>query len=309
MRLAPALPCLEYVRPASQAGWREDHMGGPRPTHERLGGRIGTGSIALLMVAFFVSNCAAYRTPVSRQTVAEARRATCDDFARAEVKRLGESVPAALAKGFFIGLSLDLLWVAEALYVGYGERPLQPLPAPPSPRGLPLASWAIGVSQLPRDAGRTNEEVYQQAVEICMAPVRLTSEFGRQDARVATSLEVLADCYTWQHRYALAEPLRREAITIWEGVFRPDDQRVARALDEHARVLRLLHRDEEAGSESQRAAMIRAQINRERERAPRTAEEHAPSVSCGFPLSATLFVVCRDTPRGQNVGTPPDDRP
>ena len=291
-------------------------MGERRQTHERLGVRIPTGAITLLMAAFFASSCAAYRTPVSHQAVAEAQRTTCEDFAQAEVKRLGESVPGALAKGFFTGLALDVSWTLGSLHMPPGSIPPGPFPNEPPlpglpPRGaVPLVSWAVGGSQLARDAEQTNKEVYKQAMETCMAPARLAEEFGRQHARVASSLELLADCYGWQRRYALAEPLRREAITIWEGVFRPDDQRVARALDEHARVLRLLHRDGEADSESQRAVLIRAQINRESSRTLSATEEHAPSFSCDAPFGATLFVVCRGVPRERNTGMPlANDRP
>src|SRR5262249_24954430 len=101
--------------------------------------------------------------------------------------------------------------------------PRSPRVGPPFPRvprparvptagAVPLVSWAVGGSQLARDAAQTNDEVYRDAIATCMAPARLAAEFGPQDARVATSLELLADCYGSQHRYVLAEPLRREAI-------------------------------------------------------------------------------------------------
>jgi len=277
-------------------------MVGRRPLHECFGLRTAAGVMTLLMAAFFVSSCAAHRTPVSYPTLAQAERAACGDFGRAEVKRLGESVPAAVAKGFFIGLALDVSWTAQTFGARLPPSSPQlawdgsPIPTTPPAGAAPLVSWAVGGFQLGRDAAQTNEEVYRDAIDTCMAPARLVAEFGPQDARVATSLELLADCYGWQHRYVLAEPLRREAITIWEAVFRPDDQRVARALDEHARLLRLLHRDQEANSESQRAAMIRTEIYRERERTVTPAEEHPASFSCDSPYGATLFLVCRHAP-------------
>jgi len=134
-----------------------------------------------------------------------------------------------------------------------------------------------------------------------MAPVRLAEEFGHKDARVATSLELLADCYGWQRRYAQAEPLRREAVAIWEDVFGPNAQRVARALDEHARVLRLLHRGEEADSLGQRAAMIRAQPHQDTVSAVSATSGHASNVFCDSPFGPTLFVVCRGVSRTWNV--------
>jgi hypothetical protein len=266
--------------------------------------------VTVLTAAFFVSSCATYRAPAASQTTAaEAQRATCDDFAQAEVKRLGEFVPAALARGFFIGLALDVSWATEASHVGYSAWPREPIadwppiPATPPAGSLPLVSWAVGGSQLARDAERTNEDVYQQAIDTCMAPARLAAEFGRRDARVAIGLEMLADCYAWQHRYALAEPLRREAVAIWEGVFGAGSQRVARALDEHARLLRQLRRSEEADALSYRADAIRARVRHETSTVAVTLE-HALTFSCDPPFSATLFLVCRGPSRDWTAGQP-----
>src|SRR5215470_13109839 len=126
-------------------------MVGRWASSERLGIRT---VITLVTTAIVASSCAAPRRPAPYLAVAEAERTTCEDFARAEVKRLGESVPAAFAKGFFIGLALDVSWALESVHVHRGAIPADPFPDEPvlstgPPRGtVPLASWAIGGAQL-----------------------------------------------------------------------------------------------------------------------------------------------------------------
>ena len=49
-----------------------------------------------------------------RLEVPDAQRVACDDFARGGVRPLGESVPAALVRGFLIGLAADLDQILSA---------------------------------------------------------------------------------------------------------------------------------------------------------------------------------------------------
>jgi hypothetical protein len=158
---------------------------------------------------------------------------------------------------------------------------------------------------LARDAAQTNEEVYVQAIDRCLAPARLVREFGPRDARVATSLEELADCYISQREYAQAEPLRREATAIWTTLFGPTDSKVARALDDHAAALRHLRRDLEADSLNARAAGIRAELAA-RKAAQRAADIRRPAMEhpCDSPVNAALFTVCRHAPSAPDIDTP-----
>ena len=278
--------------------------------------RIGTslratgasGSAALFMVVALLSGCAASGAPASAWKSADAHRAACDDFARGEVRRLGESVPLALARGFLIGLALDLDQLSQAVYFRYGADWIeQPWQIGPMVRlgTVPLGASLIGAPRLARDAAQTNEEVYAQAIDRCMAPARLVREFGPGDARVATSLEDLADSYMWQRKYADAEPLRREAAAIWTALFGPTDSKVARALDDHAAALRHLHRDLEADALTARATGIRAELAA-RKAAQRPADVSRPSKEhpCDSPLNAALFTVCRHAPSAPDIDIP-----
>jgi Tetratricopeptide repeat len=138
-----------------------------------------------------------------------------------------------------------------------------------------------------------------------MAPARLVRELGPGDARVATSLEDLADCYMWQGKYADAEPLRREAAAIWTALFGPTDSKVARALDDHAASLRHLHRDLEADSLNARATRIRTELAL-RKAARRPADVPRPSKEhpCDSSLNAALFTVCRHAPSAPDIDMP-----
>ena len=267
-----------------------------------------SGSAALFMVVALLSGCAAPGAPASAWRSGDAQRVACDDFARGEVRRLGESVPAALARGFLIGLAADLDQISEAVSLLHGVGwPEQPWQIGPMVRlgTAPLGASLIGAPTLARDAAQTNEEVYAQAIDRCMAPARLVREFGPGDARVATSLEDLADCYMWQRKYADAEPLRREAAAIWTALFGPTDSKVARALDDHAAALRHLHRDLEADALTARATGIRAELAA-RKAAQRPADVSRPSKEhpCDSPLNAALFTVCRHAPSALDIDMP-----
>jgi len=138
-----------------------------------------------------------------------------------------------------------------------------------------------------------------------MAPARLVREFGPGDARVATSLEDLADCYMWQRKYGDAEPLRREAAAIWTALFGTTDSKVARALDDHAAALRHLHRDVESDALTARATGIRAELAA-RKAAQRPADVSRPSKEhpCDSPLNVALFTVCRHAPSAPDIDRP-----
>jgi len=221
------------------------------------------------------------------------------------VKRLGESVPFSLVKGTVIGLARDVYVAAATIHprAGADDRTVPSLAeersALPVPNDLAwgLLPWSVlGGAQLARDAARTNHDVYEQAIETCLAPIRLARERGPTDVHVAISLERLATGYGWQHDYPQAEPLRRQALAIWETVLNPNDPRVATALEDYATVLQQLHREAEAGPFLARAAALRAQVG------PRVPD--LPVVSrpagrprCDSPVSVALFVVCRDAAR------------
>jgi Tetratricopeptide repeat len=232
----------------------------------------------------------------------DAQQAICDDFAKGEVRRLGESVPAALGKGFLTGLTIDIRRGSESPYVSPMHASSNDLSGVFLGTAAPLFA-VFGAVQRAQDAERTNEEVYGQAIRTCTEPAFLAQTFGPRDARVATSLEVLADCYMRQGKYAKAEPLRREAAAIWEAVFGPFDSTVARALDDHAIVLRDLHRAEEADTLSSRAAFIRIQLASPVTHV--TAETPKPSGKplCDSPVHAALFVRCRQNARDANADT------
>jgi len=270
-------------------------------------GRV-TKSIGLaLLGVLLTSGCVTHHVAATYPPLPPAEHEMCDDFARGEVRRLGESVPGAFLRGALIGLVLDTTRVAGALHGQYGAggEPFslltEPGGSPPASSGsgpqspsLALPWTLLGAPQLARDARRTNEEVYEQAMQTCMAPIRLARELGPRHAQVATSLELLANCYAWQRRYTHAEPLRRQALAIWEAVFGPDDPRVARALEEHATLLRELHRGAEADALSARAAGIRARRGSPEPGVPaRATTERVEVVRCDSSASAVLFVLCR----------------
>jgi hypothetical protein len=276
---------------------------------------------ALVAGVALLSGCATRGAVVGGAPSEETRRAACDDFARGEVARLGESVPAALAKGFLMGLAWDLDQIISpaasyfdgsyapglryrVVSVGHAASP----PGDDGPLAVhgrvgpvrytlrPVGASVIGGPMLARDAARTNDEVRAQALERCTAPARLAREFGPTDARVATSLEALADAYMRQREPAQAEPLRREVVVIWTALFGPIDSTVARAIDEHAAALRLLHRNVEADSQSARAAAIRAELAARLARRPLDIPRRSMPEPCASPAHASVFVMCRHAP-------------
>lgn len=277
---------------------------------------FATPGIAVLAAAVLLgSGCATHGAPVKVLAPPDVQRAPCEDFARGEVWRLGEFVPAALAKGFLIGLALDVSQILDFVSISYrgdqwAERLWPEYPRTerywlPGPAvrfdGAPFPASVVGGPLLARDAARTNDDVYAQAIEKCVAPARLAQEFGPRDARVAASLETLADACMRQREYARAEPLRREAAGIWTALFGPTDSKVARALDDHAAALRGVHRNAEADSLTARAAEIRATLGAFKAQPPADGKKPAIRHSCDSPVHAALFTLCRHAP------PPPDD--
>src|SRR5262249_38248188 len=137
-------------------------MLGARRRVKELGAHSATRLLALVAASLVVSSCATYRPPPTNQTMTEARRATCDDFARGEVKRLGESVPRALARGF-----VDRTGARRGVGSGERSRATQrdvarafagcphPSPRAPSRSGGPLF---VGHGWIPARTGcRPNE--------------------------------------------------------------------------------------------------------------------------------------------------------
>jgi Tetratricopeptide repeat len=262
------------------------------------------GTAGLLLIAAQLG-CAARRPPVPlvgpSAEVTEIQQTGCDEFARGEVKRLGESVPLALVKGTVIGFALDVSTVGATLHPHVGaddrtvpsflvERSSQQGPNDPA-RGF-LGSSVVGGPQLARDAARTNDDVYAQAIQTCLAPSRLARQLGATNVHVATSLERLATGYAFQHDYARAEPLQRQALAIWETILNPNDPRVATALEDYATVLRQLHREAEARPFLARAAALRAQVGL-RLPDPPAVTRAASHPRCDSSVTAVLFVLCR----------------
>jgi hypothetical protein len=145
---------------------------------------------ALIVGVALLSGCATRGAVVGGVTSEETRRAACDEFARGEVARLGESVPAARAKGVLMGLAWDLDQIISpvASYLSYAPGLRYPVvsvghaASPPGDDGpiamhglvgpvrytlRPVGASVVGGPMLARDAARTNDEVRAQALERC----------------------------------------------------------------------------------------------------------------------------------------------
>ena len=75
---------------------------------------------------------------------------------------------------------------------------------------------------------------------------------------MATSLNNLALAYSFQGKYAEAEPLFTRALNIWERAFGPDHPTLAQGLENYAALLRKTNRPVEAAKMEARAKTIRA---------------------------------------------------
>ena len=84
---------------------------------------FATPGIAVLAAAALLgSGCATHGAPVKVLAPPDVQRGPCEDFARGEVWRLGEFVPAALAKGFLIGLALDVSQILDFVSISYRDN-------------------------------------------------------------------------------------------------------------------------------------------------------------------------------------------
>jgi hypothetical protein len=91
--------------------------------------------------------------------------------------------------------------------------------------------------------------------------VQAARVFGDRDPRLGLSLSHLAQALVAQSKYMEALPFLDRSVLIQEnalGIRHPD---VALLLDDHATVLRNLHRTAEAEVSARRAAMIRSLLN------------------------------------------------
>lgn len=101
-------------------------------------------------------------------------------------------------------------------------------------------------SQIPDDtrwkqlsgAGRTFYEqgYYTDAEKAFLAALKEAERFGPGDARLAASLNNLAELYRAQSRYVEAEPLHKRSLAVREKVLGPEHPDVAQSLNNLALV-------------------------------------------------------------------------
>jgi hypothetical protein len=100
--------------------------------------------------------------------------------------------------------------------------------------------------------------VYDAAEELCLRPVILAHTLGPNHPDVAVALRDLANDYAYHEDYGGAQPLYRRALEIQERAFGPESADVTTTLEWYGRLLRAMHRDEEAAYIEARAQTIRA---------------------------------------------------
>ena len=99
---------------------------------------------------------------------------------------------------------------------------------------------------------------YAEAEQYLTVALKQAEKFGEQDARLATSLNTLAELYRAQGKYAEAKPLYRRALSIFQKALGPEHPNVATSLENYGNLLRKMGRDEEAEKMEARAKAIRA---------------------------------------------------
>ena len=82
--------------------------------------------------------------------------------------------------------------------------------------------------------------------------------FGTEHPSVAIDLNNLAILYDGQRKYNEAEPLHKQALSIWEKTLGPDHPHVASGLESYANLLEMTDRAHEAAELLERAKAIRA---------------------------------------------------
>ena len=97
---------------------------------------------------------------------------------------------------------------------------------------------------------------YDRAVIVAKKALELAEESGPNNVNVATSLNSLALLYKAQGEYALAEPLYKRSLKIYEKALGPDHPSVATSLENLASLYRLTNRHKEAKDLELRATEI-----------------------------------------------------
>lgn len=194
--------------------------------------------------------CAARKVEVApaapAPSVREEDHEACAAFARRQAKGVGpvDSVAGQTAKGFGYGLLFGLMTSGVGAFVG-----------------APIGAIVAGAR-----ATHANDEarkyVYSAAEEKCLKPVVLAATLGPEHPDVAVALRDLAIEYAYHEDYRAAQPLYPRALAIQERAFGPESGAVATTLEWYARLLRAMHRDEEATAVETRAQTIRAKAER-----------------------------------------------
>jgi len=113
----------------------------------------------------------------------------------------------------------------------------------------------------------------------CLRPVVLAATLGPEHPDVAAALRDLAIDRAYHEDYRAAQSLYARALAIQERAFGPNSDDVATTLEWYGRLLRAMHRDEEAAFVETRARGIR--VNAER---PQGSEAATPG---GAPAGAS----------------------
>ena len=107
------------------------------------------------------------------------------------------------------------------------------------------------------------KNVYAAEEETCLRPMKLTATLGPDHPDVAVALRDLANEYAYHEDYRAAQPLYPRALAIQERAFGPKSDDVATTLEWYGRLLRAMHRDEEAAAIEVRAQAIRVELERQ----------------------------------------------
>lgn len=102
------------------------------------------------------------------------------------------------------------------------------------------------------------DEVYLEALTLCLKPIVLEKTLGSDDIEFSRSLEDLAIYHSSRKRYAEAEPLYRRSLEIRDRILGPEDIGTATRLEVYASVLRKMNRTAEAEQFELRAKLIRS---------------------------------------------------
>ena len=126
--------------------------------------------------------------------------------------------------------------------------------------GIVYAFYSASHAQKANELARKN--VYAAVEERCLRPVILAAILGPDHPDVAVALRDLANEYTYHEDYRAAQALYPRALAIQERAFGPGSDDVATTLEWYGRLLRVMHRDEEAVYVEARARTIRVELER-----------------------------------------------